>query len=560
MTAPSPIRRSILRGLYFRNYAANFAGEFIVVLLNMVSPLAIFADWRNYIREGGWILVPIGLLFILLIATLLQYIIQRPISDFLVTFEREGAVARKLGDHARRRLLNLPFIIAMKNVILWIVFTAVILPLMWLQINLTLPSILFGFFRLIMIGLIASYISFFLIDQYCRKYLAPFFFPEGKLADLTGTLKISILRRIQILFGAGTIVPMLLLVGTLSFAVWEVEDFAVAAGQFGRELLIFVIVLCLIFICISRILNFMVGNSILAPIREMEMVVDKIRDGDFNRKVHVVSNDELGNLGDGLNEMTDGLVERDQMRQSLYLAKEVQQAFLPRSVPEIPGLDIASTSVYCDETGGDYYDFFIPANPDAARISIVVGDVSGHGISSALLMTTVRAFFRQRSAMPGRISAVVSDVNRLLAHDVADSGGFMTLFCLKIDRLNRRLSWVRAGHDPAIFFDPRTDTIEELRGSGMAMGIDGDHAYEQYVKEDLDVGQIILMGTDGIWEAQNAGGEMFGKETLYRIVQQYSDTDAKGLMTACLYALDKFRDGVKPEDDVTLVVVKVVPT
>ena len=78
MTAPSPIRRSILRGLYFRNYAANFAGEFIVMLLNMVSPLAIFADWRNYIREGGWILVPIGLLFILLIATLLQYIIQRP--------------------------------------------------------------------------------------------------------------------------------------------------------------------------------------------------------------------------------------------------------------------------------------------------------------------------------------------------------------------------------------------------------------------------------------------------------------------------------------------------
>ena len=155
---------------------------------------------------------------------------------------------------------------------------------------------------------------------------------------------------------------------------------------------------------------------------------------------------------------------------------------------------------------------------------------------------------------------MVSDVNRLLAHDVADSGGFITLFYMKIDRFNRRLSWVRAGHDPAIFYDPRTDTIEELRGSGMAMGIDGDHAYEQYVKEDLAIGQIILMGTDGIWEAQNARGEMFGKKTLYRIVKQYSDTDAKGLLTACLYALDKFRDGVKPEDDVTLVVVKVVPT
>ena len=91
----------------------------------------------------------------------------------------------------------------------------------------------------------------------------------------------------------------------------------------------------------------------------------------------------------------------------------------------------------------------------------------------------------------------------------------------------------------------------------MAMGIDGEHAYEQYTREALSPGQVILIGTDGIWEAQNPGGDMFGKNPLYRIIKQYSDTDAKGLLTACLYALDKFRDGVKPEDDVTLVVVKV---
>jgi sigma-B regulation protein RsbU (phosphoserine phosphatase) len=560
MTAPHPTRPSNLRGLYYRNYAANFTGEFIVLLLNIVTPLAVFQDWRNYIREGGWVVMPISIVVVICTATLLQYLIQRPIAVMLQKIDRQEAVAGAVADLARRRLLNLPFFIAMKNVVLWIFFTAVLLPIMSFQIKLDLPGFLFGFFRFVMIGLIASYISFFLVDQYCRKYLAPFFFPEGQLAAQPGTLKIPILRRIQILFGAGTIVPMLLLVGTLSFAVWEVEDFAVAAGQFGRELLVFTIVLCLIFICISRVLNYMAGNSILAPIREMVKAVDKIRLGDFYRKVRVVSNDELGNLGDGMNEMTVGLIERDQMRRSLYLAKEVQQALLPRAVPDINGLDIASTSVYCDETGGDYHDFFIPANPDAGRISIVVGDVSGHGISSALLMATARAFFRQRSALPGRISAVVSDVNRLLVHDVADSGGFMTLFCLKIDRLNRRLSWVRAGHDPAVFYDPRTETVEELRGSGMAMGVDGDHDYEQYAKEDLAAGQIILMGTDGIWEAQNAKGEMFGKETLYRIVRQYSDTDAKGLLTACLYALDKFRDGVKPEDDVTLVVVKVTDT
>jgi sigma-B regulation protein RsbU (phosphoserine phosphatase) len=151
-------------------------------------------------------------------------------------------------------------------------------------------------------------------------------------------------------------------------------------------------------------------------------------------------------------------------------------------------------------------------------------------------------------------------VNRLLVHGVADSGGFMTLFFLNIDRLNRKLTWVRAGHDPAVFYDPRTGAIEELRGSGMAMGIDGDHDYQQFTREDLNPGQIILMGTDGIWEAQNSKGEMFGKDTIYRIIEQYSDTDAKGLLTACRYALDKFRDGVKTEDDVTLVVIKVTPS
>lgn len=296
-----------------------------------------------------------------------------------------------------------------------------------------------------MIGLIASFISFFLIDEYCRSKLIPVFFPEGRLAAVPGTRKISILRRIRVLFGAGTNAPLILLVGTIGFAAWEVQDYAISAGQFGKQVLAFVVAVYFLFIAIALIFNFLAGRSILLPVKEMMRVVDSVRDGDFHQKVGVVSNDELGVLGDGMNEMTAGLIERDQMRQSLYLAKEVQQALLPRSTPEIKGLDIASASVYCDETGGDYYDFFIPGQPDTGRISIVVGDVSGHGISSSLLMTTARAFFRQRFALPGKISAVVSDVNRLLAHDVADSGGFMTLFILSIDRLNRNLSWVRAG-------------------------------------------------------------------------------------------------------------------
>jgi serine phosphatase RsbU (regulator of sigma subunit) len=490
----------------------------------------------------------------------LQYLIQRPISIGLRQLFSGKKLDARLLEQAKRRLVNLPSILGLTNLILWIVLTSLFMPLMYFLIDMTIPSFFYGFFRFLIIGLIASFISFFLIDEYCRDKLMPVYFPDGQLAAVRGTIKISILRRIRVLFGVGTNAPMILLVGTIGFAAWEVQDWAISAGQFGELVFTFAVAVYFLFVTLSLIFNYLAGRSILLPVKEMTRVVDKMHDGDFHQKVRVVSNDELGDLGDGMNEMTAGLIERDQMRRSLYLAKEVQQALLPRSNPEIKGLDIASASVYCDETGGDYYDFFIPEELDAGRISIVVGDVSGHGISSALLMTTARAFFRQRSALPGKIAAVVSDVNRLLVHDVADSGGFMTLFFLSIDRLNRRLSWVRAGHDPAAFYDPRTGSVEELRGSGMAMGIDGDHNYQQFTRGDLAPGQIILMGTDGIWEAQNSKGEMFGKDTIYRIIQQYSDTDAKGLLTACRYALDKFRDGARPEDDVTLVIIKVTDT
>ena len=556
-----PIR---LTGLYVRNFFANFTGNFIVILLNVFTPLAVYENWKAFLWQGGWmggwIHVPVILLFVTMFVVGLQYRIQRPISIGLRQLLSGSELDAELLEKAKRRLVNLPTILWCANFILWFILTCVLMPLMYLLIDMTIPSLFYGFFRLVMIGLIASFISFFLIDEYCRDKLIPIFFPGGQLAAVRGTVKISILRRIRVLFGVGTNAPMILLVGTIGFAVWEVQDWAISAGQFGKLVFVFAVAVYFLFITISLVLNFLAGRSILLPVKEMKRVVDKVHEGDFHQKVRVVSNDELGDLGDGMNEMTAGLIERDQMRQSLYLAKEVQQALLPRSTPKIKGLDIASASVYCDETGGDYYDFFTSEQPDAGRISIVVGDVSGHGISSALLMTTARAFFRQRSALPGKISAVVSDVNRLLVHDVADSGGFMTLFFLSIDRLNRKLSWVRAGHDPAVFYDPRTGTVEELRGSGMAMGIDGDHDYEQFTREDLTPGQIILMGTDGIWEAHNSKGEMFGKDTIFRIIQQYSDTDAKGLLTACRYALDKYRDGVKPEDDVTLVVIKITKT
>ena len=172
--------------------------------------------------------------------------------------------------------------------------------------------------------------------------------------------------------------------------------------------------------------------------------------------------------------------EHRKVRQSLSLAMEVQQNLLPRSNPSVKGLDIAGKSVYCDETGGDYFDFLKTGNPEDCAISVVVGDVSDHGIPSALLMATARAFIRQRSSRPGSIAEIVTDTNRQLAGDVEDSGRFMTLFYAEIDRQNNRMHWLNAGHEPAIIYDPGTDAFEKLPGGGnLPLGIIEDAQFKE---------------------------------------------------------------------------------
>ena len=251
-------------------------------------------------------------------------------------------------------------------------------------------------------------------------------------------------------------------------------------------------------------------------------------------------------------------MEHHMIKQSLDLAREVQQNLLPHKDPQLESLDIAGRSIYCDETGGDYYDFITSDKGENRQLAIAVGDVSGHGISSALLMATVRSSLRQRLTQPGGdAGSIISDVNRQLAHDVEDSGQFMTLFYLMIDPTKKQLQWVRAGHDPAIFYDPGTDTFEELGGSGVALGVMEDSIFKEYTKTALGKGQIIFLSTDGIWEARNQKREMFGKAPIYDIIRKHSASSANEILNVMLESLKRFQEGAKVEDDITLVVIKI---
>lgn len=326
--------------------------------------------------------------------------------------------------------------------------------------------------------------------------------------------------------------------------------------NYTRDQLLITAVGALLAIAILAVAAFFGSRATTRSLLKISSAAERLANGDFSVRLDMRTGDERDQVVRAFNEMVPKLEDHLRIRRALELAQEVQQSLLPRANPKISGLDIAGASVYCDETGGDYYDFFNVGREDENRLAIIVGDVSGHGVPSALLMATARAMLRQRASMPGEANVIITDVNRRLALDTYYTGQFMTLFYCEFDARERIIRYVRAGHDPAITYNPGADEFDELKGQGIALGLDETYAYSEFQRA-LVPGQVIVIGTDGIWEMRNEAGEMFGKDRLRQIIRANASAPADGILSAITDALNRFRGGHECEDDITMVVVKV---
>ena len=303
-------------------------------------------------------------------------------------------------------------------------------------------------------------------------------------------------------------------------------------------------------------LAFAFSRTVTKPMQILADGAMRLAEGHLNTRVDIRSRDEFGDMGRVFNSVGPQLEANYQMRKSLDLAREVQQNLLPAGAPRIAGLDIAAKSIYCAETGGDYYDYL---DMDDHKINVMVGDVAGHGISSALLMTTARAFLRLRSALPGSIKQTVADVNVQLSKDVQDSGQFMTLFYGEIDMRHKQLCWVCAGHDPALLFDPASDQFKALSGKGLPLGVDINAVYDE-TRHPIKPGNIMIIGTDGIWETSNPQGELFGKDRLQDLVRMHAGQSAHQIVEAVIAAVERFHGPNRQrQDDITLMIIKMDP-
>jgi len=168
-----------------------------------------------------------------------------------------------------------------------------------------------------------------------------------------------------------------------------------------------------LFVLLILLLIRLVTGRTVSSIKDVSNAAESIAQGDYSSFLPVKSEDEVGQLRENFNIMASQLQERMRLKEELNLAMEVQQSLLPMKPPEIEGFDIAGKSIYCEETGGDYFDFIDFS--EVGLIGVAVGDVAGHGIAPALLMTTVRAFLRSRVlTQPEDLADAITDVNRLL--------------------------------------------------------------------------------------------------------------------------------------------------
>ncbi|HEX4900787.1 MAG TPA: SpoIIE family protein phosphatase [Pyrinomonadaceae bacterium] len=248
--------------------------------------------------------------------------------------------------------------------------------------------------------------------------------------------------------------------------------------------------------------------------------------------------------------LLEAQLQQERLERELQLAMEIQQRFQPTAPPIVLGYELQGISFPCYEIGGDYYDFI---ERDDGRLVIALGDVSGKGTAAALLMSSLHAAVHAQAGSHETLVETISAVNRYLADNIPPNR-FVTLFYAELDPASGALSFLNAGHNPPLIVHA-AGTVEQLASGGLPLGIKRDAEYREG-RTQLQLGDVLVIYSDGVTEAASPSGEEFGPTRLYEVVSRNIDASAAGLRDRIESALTKFSQGTQAADDITLVIVK----
>ncbi|HVT82199.1 MAG TPA: SpoIIE family protein phosphatase [Phycisphaerae bacterium] len=307
-------------------------------------------------------------------------------------------------------------------------------------------------------------------------------------------------------------------------------------------------------------LAIVIAKRISNPITTLVQASERIGKGDLDVPISLGPIREFRKLAAALKAMLVNLRESVRVRDSLHLAQVIQRRLLPVSAPNIPGFDIAGFSESCDETGGDYFDFLIPdpANSPASFI-LALGDMMGHGLPSALMMAGVRGGLRSALAARSTPAALLIHMNRIFFRDT-EGCQFMTMCLASFDLTRGELLWASAGHEAPLIYDPELDQFHEPEGGDVPLGVLEHVHYIDYCFSSLRPGQLLFIGSDGVWETSSPDRRhQFGKERLKDLLAEYSDRPVDEIKARLVDALAAFRGTGPVRDDITFILLKILP-
>lgn len=303
---------------------------------------------------------------------------------------------------------------------------------------------------------------------------------------------------------------------------------------------------------------------VIKPMRSIMSQMKALLTGRGFKKIYTRRLDEIGIMALFFNKVTESLSkisgtmkEEKRMADELSVAAQLQKDILPDKPPHISGLEIVAKTRSAVEVGGDNFDF-VPYD-SGNKTLMYIGDVTGHGVPSALVMTIVHTLVSIFAELKTNIYDIVVNVNRQLKSRIR-STMFMTMVMLSWDHKAQKMTYVGAGHEHLLIYRADTGECESMIAGGIALGMIPDNS--KIVKEKellLKVGDVVVLYTDGIIEAKNEQGEMFGLDRLKSNIQRFApEYSPEGISYHTASEFSRYVGNAVQTDDISLIVVKYV--
>lgn len=255
------------------------------------------------------------------------------------------------------------------------------------------------------------------------------------------------------------------------------------------------------------------------------------------------------------NQQTLDLIVAREQQKEMEIAKTIQLGLLPSKTPQIPGISLAGICVPAKEVGGDYYDYL---ERDDGSLDLVIGDVSGHNVGSALLMAETRTFIRAHAGKLPATEQVLASLNEFFYEDLGQAELFITMVFMRYHPGKKTLVYSSAGHNPPIVYRSKDRSIERLDADGLILGVKPQVEFETK-NVQLCPGDLLVMFTDGVTEAENRQEELFGDDRLCSLLDEFSSFEPKQIIDSILEQVRLFTGVHNFRDDISLVVMKIEP-